>query len=173
MKDFKAPWGTSLIVMSTLATVLCLGFTFFHWETPTPERLARPDFWIGVLPVALIAGCALFTVRGYSIGEGELLIRRLLWNTRIPLVDLQSAEFRPRAMQGSIRTFGNGGLFSFSGHYRNRELGAYRAFVSDFHRTTILRFPTRTIVVSPEAPEEFVRELALKIPNLPPAAAPR
>ena len=56
----------------------------------------------------------------------------------------------------SIRTFGNGGLYSFTGWFRNTALGAYRAFVTDPHRTVVLHFPTRTVVVSPSAPEDFV-----------------
>jgi len=64
-------------------------------------------------------------------------------------------------MRGSIRTFGNGGLFSFTGFYRNRLLGAYRAFVTDPRQAVVLRFPKRNVVVSPGAPEEFVRDLPL------------
>jgi hypothetical protein len=160
MKHFKAPWGTSLIVVSALATVLCLGITIFRWQTPTPTRLGHFSFWLSLAPGALVIGCALFCIRGYTLTPDTLIIHRLLWQTRIPLTDLQSAEFRPLAMRGSIRTFGNGGFFSFSGYYWSRVLGSYRAFVTDFHRTTILRFPARTIVLSPDFPEDFVHELS-------------
>jgi hypothetical protein len=59
-------------------------------------------------------------------------------------------------MKGSIRLFGNGGLFSFTGLYRNKKLGNYRAFVNDWHKCVILRFAKRTIVVSPNDPDGFV-----------------
>jgi PH (Pleckstrin Homology) domain-containing protein len=74
---------------------------------------------------------------------------------------LRSAQFEPDAMRQSIRTFGSGGLFSFTGCYRNKALGAYRAFVTDPHRTVVLHFPTRTVVVSPSAPEEFVHDIGI------------
>jgi hypothetical protein len=61
-------------------------------------------------------------------------------------------------MRWSIRTFGNGGFFSFSGFYRNKLLGAYRAFVTDRHQTVVLRYGGRTVVVSPSSPEEFAHE---------------
>jgi hypothetical protein len=53
-------------------------------------------------------------------------------------------------------------MFSFSGLYWNRNLGHYRAFVTDLNHTVVLRFVTRTLVVSPDRPEEFVRELGVE-----------
>jgi hypothetical protein len=82
--------------------------------------------------------------------------------TRLPRVGLESAQFEPNAMQWSIRTLGNGGFFSFSGFYRNKRLGGYRAFVTDRHQTVVLRYSGRTVVVSPAAPEQFVQELVLR-----------
>src|SRR6185436_10527339 len=145
--------------ISALATVLCLGITAFRWQPFTLAHFSHFSFWLGLLPFALVVGCALFIVRGYTLAPDTLIIHRLLWRTRIPLAELQSAEFRPHAMRGSIRTFGNGGFFSFTGYYWSRGLGSCHAFVTDFHRTAVLRFPSRTIVLSPEFPEDFVREL--------------
>lgn len=62
-------------------------------------------------------------------------------------------------MRRSIRTFRNGGLFSFTGFFRNKALGAYRAFVTDPHQTVVLHFPNRTVLVSPSAPAEFVDDI--------------
>ncbi len=46
-------------------------------------------------------------------------------------------------MRGSLRLFGNGGMFSITGLYRNRALGNYRAFVTDLKKTVVLRFMKR------------------------------
>jgi hypothetical protein len=35
----------------------------------------------------------------------------------------------------------------------------YRAFVTDPHRTVVLRYAHRTVVVSPDEPEEFIHNL--------------
>lgn len=160
MKPYPAPWGKPLIVISALATVLCLGLTLFEWSTLTRPPFALPAFWLGGLPLALVLSCALFTIRGYGLTPDTLVIRRLLWSTRVPLAELQSAEYLPGAMRGSIRTFGNGGFFSVTGLYWSRLLGSYRAFVTDLQRTVVLRFPGRTLVLSPASPEEFVREVS-------------
>lgn len=153
MVEHDAPWGRSLIAVSMLATVLCLGIA--AWLLAPP---GAPS-WAAALPLAVLIGAAPFTVRGYVIRADALGIRRLFWETRLPLRDLREVRHVPKAMDGSVRTFGNGGLFSFSGRYRSRQLGAYRAYVTDPQRTVVLRFGDRTVVVSPADPARFVAEL--------------
>ena len=58
-------------------------------------------------------------------------------------------------MNASLRTWGIGGVFSFSGHFVNT-LGRYRAFVTDPQRTVVLRLSRGILVVSPDRPEDFV-----------------
>jgi len=156
MKHYKAPWGTSLVVMSSVISVLCLGITIGTvWQGHGLHA------WVGLLPFGIIVGSVLFTIRGYTITSDAILVHRLFWATRVPLAGLKSAQFKPDAMRRSIRTFGNGGSFSFAGWFCNRTLGSYRAFVTDPHRTVVLHYADRTVVVSPDEPEDFIRNLAI------------
>jgi PH (Pleckstrin Homology) domain-containing protein len=156
MKHYKAPWGTSLVVISSFAMVLCLGAALGL------VRQGRGWLqWMALVPLSLVVGSALFTVRGYSVAPDVILIHRLFWSTRLPLAGLESAQFEPGAMRRSLRTFGNGGLFSFTGWFYNKALGAYRAFVTDPRRTVVLHYPGRTVILSPAAPEKFVLDLPL------------
>ena len=159
MKTYKAPWCTSLIVVSALATLLCLGLTFGIPWFPAPKHCGEVGRWLRWLPMVLIIGSALFTIRGYSISPDAILVRRLLWATCLPRAGLRSAEFVPNAMRKSLRTCGNGGFFSFTGFYWSKSLRSYRAYVTDLRQTVVLRYERRTIVVSPDSPEDFVREL--------------
>jgi hypothetical protein len=152
MKYYHARWSRALVVMSVISSVILIGVS--------AALLARGAVrFAAAFPLLVLAGGALFTIRGYSVRSGLLLVHRLGWNTQLPLHQLQSAQFQPDAMKGSLRVFGNGGLFSFTGLYRNRQLGSYRAFVTDLRHTVVLRFPTRNVVVSPAEPEDFVREV--------------
>ena len=159
MNNFAAPWSKSLIVASTFATLVCLGASYALWTLPmdAPESIR---FGLALLPLAIILLCALFVVRGYSITNDTLLIARLFWKTRVPLSGLQSVKFDPDATRRSIRTFGNGGFFAFTGYFRNNEVGTYRAFMTDRRRAVLLRFPDRVIVVSPDRPEEFASAIS-------------
>ncbi|HMG06367.1 MAG TPA: PH domain-containing protein [Chthoniobacterales bacterium] len=153
MKKYTAPWSTSLIIVSSVATLICLGAAISAAWTSRP--------WMALLPMAIVCGGILFTIRGYTVTPDAILVHRLFWTTRLPLSGLHSAQVEPEAMRRSIRTFGNGGLFSFTGWFRNTTLGAYRAFVTDPHRAVVLQFARRTVVVSPSAPEDFVRDIRI------------
>lgn len=152
---FKAPWSRLLIVMSIIGSVLCIGLGF------VPHLRIYPFAPLGFISVLMLLvvlmplGCLFFSVTGYTVENRWLLVHRLGWKTKIPLEELQSAVADPGAMDRSIRLFGNGGLFSFTGWYSNSQLGRFRAFVTDLKLAVVLTFPKRKIVVSPERPEEF------------------
>ncbi len=159
MKTFSAPWSRLLKLMSVPATVICVvivieGAVHGGWRMPVKAFLFSE-----VLPFAVMGGAALFMVRGYAITPDAILVKRLFWDTRLPRAGLESATFSPEAVRGSIRTWGNGGFYSFTGMFWNRELGNYRSFVTDHARIVVLRYEGRTVVVSPGEPEEFVLEL--------------
>ena len=116
--------------------------------------------WFALVPIVFWFWSALFMIRGYSLEPGSLFVHRLFWSTRIPIENVKSVAFVPNSMRGSVRTFGNGGMFSFSGYYRNTELGSYRAFVTDLTSTVVLVCVDRTLVLSPSNPEGFVQELS-------------
>ena len=158
MKHYQAPWSKALVVMSVIATLLCLAvaFGFPHLPARAPSALG---FWFRWLLAAMVPGCALFTIRGYTIAPDAILVHRLLWSTRIPRAGLQSATFEPGIMCKSIRTCGNGGFFSFTGFYWNKSLKSFRAYVTDLQKTVVLRYEKRTVVLSPGDPEDFVRAL--------------
>jgi Bacterial PH domain len=148
-----APWSRSLIGISVSVSLLMAGIS--TWILV----LERGPWGVGLLPVVMVVTSALFQVRGYTVGPGGLQIHRLLWITRVGLEGLKEVLRDPEAMRGSLRLLGNGGLFSFTGLFRNRTLGMYRAFVTDPRRAVVLRLPRRTVVVSPADPEAFVREV--------------
>lgn len=152
--EFAAPWGTLLRVISFSVTgILCAisaGVGFYRWPSGSPTG------WISLLPVLILLICGAFTVRGYRLESEALLVRRLGWNTRLSLADLQRVERIPQAMQQSYRLLGNGGLFSFTGWFRHAQLGTYRAYVTDLQRAVVLHFDKRRVVVSPEDPARFV-----------------
>ena len=149
-KNYAAPWSSNLLFMSTLGSAVLLA---------TAIAMSRSGYKLTLIPFALIFGAALFSVRGYTVTPDAVLVHRLFWTTRLPLAGLQSAQFEPDVMTGGLRIFGNGGLFSFSGWFRNKTLGTYRAFVTDSRRTVVLRFRTSTVVVSPFPPEGFVEDI--------------
>lgn len=153
-RTFAAPWATSLKVISFLSTILLLAIM---WLIPSPAQPPWLTPALRTFPMVLLAGCALFTVRGYEVADGWLNVRRLLWVTRIPLHTLTDAEWRQGAFGWAWRTCGNGGLYSFTGWYHQKPLGSFRALATRTTDAVILKFSDRKpIVVTPEDPAAFV-----------------
>ena len=139
-----APMSAKLKIFTALFLALMGGMLLM---TPPPVNFVA----------LLIAGItAAFSVRGYTVQPGMLLVHRLGWATRIPLAGLVSAAPEPNATVGSIRVFGIGGAFAFAGKFRNSTLGSYRAYVTDPDYCVVLDLGSETIVVTPDSPGRFV-----------------
>jgi hypothetical protein len=154
----KLRWSTRLLVAMVIAIAIVDGWLAFSGLVPGPAR------WLLLGSPALVGG-VLYAVwwysriLGYQLESGELVVLRPNREKRIALAGLVSAEADPKAMDWSIKVWGNDGLGAITGRFRNRRLGAYEALVTDRERAVVLRWPDRCLVVSPDRPEEFVRAL--------------
>jgi len=165
-----APWPVLLKIVSLVSTLVLGGAAYvlhrtipYGTQAPFAETFGT---WIALVPPLILVGSALFIVTGYEVATEGLGIGRLLWTTHCDWLGLEAAWHDPAAMKGSLRIWGNGGLYSVTGFYRNRALGSYRAFVTDPKRAVVLRFTNRTLVVSPADPDAFLRQLALVRPEV-------
>lgn len=146
-RHYRARWSSLLKGISFAISVLLLTMTAI---VPFPG----PIFLI-----ALVVGTGAFAVFGYTIQDDEILIHRTGWSYRLDVSRLVRARAEPHATLGSIRMFGNGGMFSFTGMFRNHVLGSYRAWMTNSEDTVVLEFEDRTVVISPDDPVAFVDEL--------------
>lgn len=156
MHEFAAPWSASLKILTTLSVAtLCA----VAWFGLTQNASSNPVGFAmtGILPLILLVAGAFFIIRGYTLNGRQLLVHRLGWTTRLDLSRLQSAEVDATAMKGSLRVFGNGGLFCFAGKFKNKKLGYYRVWVTNPANAVILRLPDRILVVSPTPVQRFVQ----------------
>jgi len=155
---FKAPWAISLIAIATVISALLLGVILVGLLTGPRSDIA----WIVamvVIPLVILLTSVFFSIRGYAIADDTLYIQRIGWNTKIDLSNLTSAEVNPQAMRNSLRKWGNGGLFSYSGKFYNRKLGNYQAYATDPSKAVVLKLRDRTIIITPEHPERFVSQI--------------
>lgn len=171
MQRFEAaPWPTSLKVVSLIgaAVLVAVGIGAAR-AIPHGTRVPFAETFgtfVSFVPPAIALFALLFVVRAYEVSPGELRVQRLLWTTRLDLAGLRRAWHDPDAMCGSLRVFGNGGLFSFTGLYQSRSLGRYRAFVTDPKKAVVLVLPARTLVLSPAEPRALVEGLHAFFPRI-------
>ncbi len=150
MQTFAAPWSPMLKVSTTLLLVLFLGVAWFA----------------GAVGAALVLGITAlafaYSVRGYSVGRGELIVHRPGWVRRIDLSRLAGVEVGPERLSRSLRVGGIGGLFSSVGFFWSPSLGRYRAYATDARRAVILDLGEETVLVTPDDPEELAAAVRLQ-----------
>lgn len=150
-EDFGAPWSRFVKGCTAIFIGAVVVFSVLLFVVPL-NHVARWTHWVLLATVLL---SLFFSISGYSVRQGKLFIHRIGWATKYDLSTLTGCQVNPHAMMGSIRLFGNGGLFCIIGGYRNAVLGNFRAYTTDPARCVVLRFGARTIVVSPDDPEAF------------------
>jgi hypothetical protein len=156
LAEFSAPWSRSLRRVTTLTVVLLLSVAL-------AGVLVGPRQWwlwriamVGV-PLLVLVGSLLFTVRGYVVTESRIEVRRLGWSTVLPFAGLGGVNGEPQGLRGSLRLFGNGGLFAISGWFWNRRIGRFRAYATDPGRAVVLRYRDGTkVVVTPDDVQHFI-----------------
>ncbi|MDH5718888.1 MAG: PH domain-containing protein [Spirochaetia bacterium] len=166
MNYYNAPWGKSLKIITILASVLLIVGSIKLFLDPSGDE-KFPNL-IGLLLIIFLLGCSLFTIRGYSITPDNINVHRLFWKTLLPRKGIIKGEVDSVSPLKSIRTFGNGGLFSFSGFFYLKSLGHYRGYITDWNNCLILHYEkkkkngTKKIIISPERPKDFLSYLDIK-----------
>jgi hypothetical protein len=163
-----APWTHTLKLISAFGTILLIVVGLVAYRNITHFAGFPHALGVGIVFIfpAILMFSLLLMVTGYAV-EGKVLhVERLFWSTRISLEGLHNVWLAPEVCKGSIRIFGNGGLYSFTGYYQNEALGRYRLFATDFTRAIVLVLPLRKVVITPAAPQVFIDYLLRQFPLL-------
>jgi hypothetical protein len=160
--SYQAPWSPLLKGVSLAASLVLLGSVVLVWVV-VPEEAAWVRWAVPAMNLLILGGTGLLTVRGYELRGRELLVRRLVWKSKVSLEGLREAHVDEAALRHAIRVMGNGGLFAFSGWYWSKRLGRFKAFATDPGRAVVLVYRDRKVVVTPDRPEHFVRALGYEV----------
>lgn len=160
MMRYSAPWSTFLKVVSVGITLLLLGAFWFAGPISTVEESTPFQLFLFAFPVLLLGSSAIFIIRGYEISDDAVEIIRVIGRVSYPIDNIEQVEHDPEAMSFAMRMMANGGMYSYSGFFRNQKLGSFRAYVSNKENTVVLhRKKGSPIVISPGEPKEFVKQL--------------
>jgi hypothetical protein len=120
---------------------------------PASERLIvafTPFTAIGfILPIFLFERAR---VSHFKIDENCLVLGK----KRFPLEGAVEVRRDPDVMKWAIKVFANQGLGSLRGTFRSRRMGKFYAFMTGTENAVVVRWPDKTVVVSPADTEFFV-----------------
>ena len=102
--------------------------------------------------ITVFACSYMFSVKSYSVDNNQLVIKKVMGERRIDISDLMEIRLVEKGeMLGTIRTFGNGGLFGYYGKYYNRTFGSMTLYTT--RRTNRIFLKTisgNKIIISPD-----------------------
>lgn len=154
--EFSAPWSNSVRLV-TLGSVALLLLLVPAGLFTGPRHLLVWRLAMIAMPLGALFGALPFAVRGYVLTQRHLEVCRLGWSTVLPLAGLETVTGEPEGLKGSLRLFGNGGLFGITGWFWNRRLGRFRAYATDPSRVVLLRYADgRKVVVTPGDVQHFI-----------------
>jgi hypothetical protein len=148
-------WSFMLIAIASPLFLYWASGKDFQNPIPVSTSLVVAAIFSGILLT-----CALFRVKGYSIDGHDILVHRPIGIRRITLQPSDEVFIGDKkSLKGSIRTFGNGGVFGYNGRFWNFRFRSMIWFVTRLDRTVIIRRRGRpAFVLSPDNPQ-FVFKL--------------
>ncbi len=145
----------SLDVMAKVTTVLMIVAA-----GAIPLILDQIRYFVAFLPAILFVTW-LFSVTGFTLEGNILLVSRPLWKTKIILPPDCTARAEPEIRKGLLKTMGNGGLFGYTGGFRNKKLGNFKTYATNWSNAVSLTCEANDfcIVVTPEDMEMFIQSV--------------
>jgi hypothetical protein len=108
--------------------------------------------------VVLMVAMYVWRPLGLEVNDTGIAVRKMTTPWRIDFYDIASVrKAQEGEMAGSIRTFGNGGLFGYTGMYYNGKLGSMRWFCTQRKNYVIIETKNnKRIVITPDEPDELL-----------------
>jgi hypothetical protein len=144
------PWGILLMTV---------GFSSI------PVLIPSNSIWFMLFPIIILLIILLFTFlyspQGYSVDIDHVVVHRRINNYFIPRKNLiEIREVSKEEMGLPIRLFGNGGVFGYTGIFRNRSLGSMEWFASQQKNYVLLTNDRKKkIILTPDDVNGFLEAL--------------
>jgi hypothetical protein len=149
-------WTKAITIAVTIlfAFIIIKQFSFITNE-------GRPDpIYTTVLLLAIYFIAIVFRPIYYKITNDKLIIHRLIADVRIDRQNIKSIELIDRQDIGwSLRIFGVGGLFGYSGYFANSKMGSMTWYTTRRDRTVlVVTNDEKKIILSPDDPKKLIAE---------------
>lgn len=153
--QFGAPYDVTTRIISAVVCVALLAVA-----------AGIPNVYIAVLSLLIMLGAYAYSVRGYAVTEGSIVVRRLAGSVRLPLTQVREARRAgPEDFQGCIRLWGSGGLFGYYGVFRTSKLGRCTWYLTDRKRAVVVRTDAKTALYSPDDVDGFLAAIGVVSPG--------
>ncbi len=151
--EYKATLGTSSKIITSIVTILFLGITLYNFYAFSAEA---KNYLYYILITSLIIVtyliCYLLRPVNYILGDGKIIITRPLHNRVVNISMISDVlQASKESMKWTVRTFGNGGLFGYTGKFYSSTYGNMTWYVTKRENYVLLKITDgEKIVLSPD-----------------------
>lgn len=169
MKEYKSsldvvarivPWFL-LFIAVMIAVPLFVNFS-------TVGMGALPTLLLGpVLIIALYIYMYMLQTLSISVDGYAITINRKMKPVTIPFSEITSVR-KVDDMRFAIRTFGNGGVFGYTGYFYKKGIGSMLWYCTQRANYILIETKGKKIVITPDDPEGFLKDIAAVNPSVVP-----
>lgn len=157
-KYFWLSWGVLFFILAVFGGLAVL----FAMLKALPPSVFYVHTIIGVMVVAVFPFAYLAAPRGVALSGDDLVIQKTIGPVRVPLQDVTEADVQE--LTGVIRTMGVGGFYGAWGQMKSEEIPKFEGYLTRSTQFVVLqRKGAPPLVLTPERPDEFVKELQARI----------
>lgn len=137
----------------------------FYFTTSQFTNFYYLNWVVFLLPFSILLGGYLYSPYAYEIGAHDLIIHRKIGVVQYSLLSIKEVHVMEYSDLGFvIRTFGNGGLFGYTGWYYSKKIGKMRWYARQRKNIVLLTLSNgKKILLTPDDREAFVEELRASI----------
>lgn len=166
--EFSAPLDAFAKAITIGVSLLLLAIPIINYIAARQERSAESALLISLFSLVVCGGILLgawaYAPRRYEISATGIQIHRPRNTIVIPYGDIQLVrELQPQDMKGTVRTFGNGGLFGFTGRFYNRQLGHFQMQATAWRKGVLVK-AQKTVIITPHPQPRFLEMLRSYVP---------
>ncbi len=108
--------------------------------------------------IGLLVGCRITAPNSMTVSQSGVVISRYVGSIVIPAYKIVSVKKLDDGIK-FVRLAGNGGLFGYTGDYRNRKLGRVKVYATDLKGLVLIETSDVKYVVSCQQAGELLKAL--------------
>ena len=158
--DSMAKYGGPGLILAII--LLTLVTTLFVSTTTTDNKVIYIQFITPIILIILFIAMYLLKTLSVSVADDSITINRKIKPVVIEFSEIASIR-RVDDMKFAMRTFGNGGLFGYTGMYYKKGIGSMTWYCTQRQNYILIeKTGGKKLVVTPDDADGFMQEIAAK-----------
>ncbi len=151
-----------IFIFASLGTII--PFTVAYFENNTVVAILLGLLLISIF-ITILVGTWAYSPEKYLVSDNGIRIIRPISSFEIPIKKIKKIEDKNPDTFKIWKTMGNGGLFSLSGSFYNKEDGKFWMYAKN-NNYVMIHTQDKKLVLSPDEKEQFMIELKNKIDRI-------